>query len=131
MTVLSITWFAQLSDDEIINDTKAGGWKELALNQAGDRIKSAEYSDRTIHIHGNFSGSATLTMRGSAMNEPNPEITSHWFTLSSGKDGCDITAIDAIFGAVLLENPLWLSPLVVGGDGSTAINVDITMKKGT
>lgn len=133
MATTDITWFTRNSPEKALgsNDIKAGGWPSIPTAQAGERIYVAEYADTTIHINGSFSGSATAAMRGSCKDLPDPDTAGDWFTLHAAHDGSELSGLDANTGAVLLENPLWLSPLVTGGDGSTALNFDITLKKGT
>jgi hypothetical protein len=128
---ISITWFGRLASDAIANDIKTGGWQAMTSGTAGDRLKAAEYSDRTVQTYGTYSGGATISMRGSCMANPNPDTATDWFVLHAAHDGSALSGLAATAGAVLLENPLWLSPLVTGGDGSTSINYDITLKKGT
>lgn len=131
MAVKEITWFSRGNIKPVNNDIKAGGWQDLASGQAGSRIPVAEYADRTVQTHGDYSGSATIQMRGSCMADPDPETPAHWFAVHAAHDGAEILGLSATSGAVILENPLWLSPLVTGGNGSTAINYDITLYKGT
>ena len=101
----------------------------MPQGQAGERVLASEFADKTVHMSGSFSGSASGAMRGSCKENPNAETAGDWFNLGL-KYGVELSGTEA-FGAVILENPLWLSPLVTGGDGSTAINFDITLKKGT
>lgn len=72
-----------------MNDVKIGGWSDLATASAGERIEAAEYSDRTMQFSGDFSGGASISMRGSCMEDPDPDTPTDWFTLRAAHDGGD------------------------------------------
>lgn len=129
MAVISFTWY-RANQGGIVNDVKSGLWL-LGQDDVGQRVKTAEYSDRTIQHIGGYSGGASLVWRGSNLLDPDESTPADWFTLHAAHDGLELTALTANGGGVLLDNPLWISPLVSGGDVSTEVKALISLKKGT
>jgi len=98
-------------------------WDTLALGDEGKPLSLPANADVSIHAYGTFS-TATLKLRGT--NQP-LAVPTQWATLSD-PNGNDllIDAADQTAGKnaeQVLEHMLQYSPIVVSGDGSTAINV--------
>jgi len=115
------------SSGAIVNDAVLPSWA-LALDDVGDPVKMGAYSDRTVHFYGVFSG-GTVSLRGSNLPSPDPEDDGHWFTLTDPKLTTALEGIATPSGYVLYENPLFISPKLVGGDGATLVNVSILGRK--
>lgn len=97
-TVLETTWTGLLVTDD-------GSWTAL------DR-----HPDRTVQVFGTFGGA---TVRIEATNEPTPGAAV--FTLSD-QVGTPLS-FTAAGGRVAAEAARWVRPVVVGGDGTTALTV--------
>ena len=97
----------------------------LAANEDGDPLSHVGAADRTVHIFGTFSGGPTITLQGS--NDPTLAAGS-WATLHD-LAGAEIVAT-GITIAMLAENPEFIRPILSGGDGSTAVNINILSKTG-
>lgn len=70
------------------------------------------YPDKTVQVTGTF---GSVTLRGSNKANPNDATAADWFTLSDPQ-GNDLT-FTAAGGAIIAENPLWISPITTGGSG--------------
>lgn len=94
-------------------------WSGLAVNDVGDAFVLSNYADRSFQVVGTFGGAAIVVegsndgVNYSTLNDPqgNP------ISLSTAK-------IEAI--SELVVN---IRPRVVGGDGTTALNVIALVKK--
>jgi len=100
-------------------------WIITTANDVGEKIKIPQYQDKTVHIYGDFATSGSVTMRGS--NKPNPDeaTAGDWFTLTDAQ--ANAITKTAAAGEVILENPLWISPIKTAGTG--AIIISLTAKK--
>lgn len=98
------------------------GTYALASGETGDALNAAEFADRSAQVRGTFGG-ASLVIEGS-------------------NDGTNYETLHDPFGNLLsfslngikavMELTLYIRPRVVGGDGTTAIAVNIfTRRQGT
>lgn len=124
MAIIEVTYPEQNFDGIVLNDTIMLSWV-LGSGDSGSRVKSGNYADKTVQFVGTFGGSVSL--RGSNMVDPDPENASHWFSLTDAAG--NVVGGTSGGGSVVMESTLWISPLVVGGDGSTAISVLLLAKK--
>lgn len=127
MAVQPLT-YPNKNKERINNDVLLAKWT-LANGDVGEAIKGGNYSDQNIHFHGAFSTGGTVQLRGSNMEEPDPDNDAHWFVVRTGHDGSEISGVTTFYGAVILESVLWLSPKCTGGDGSTAIECSLKSNK--
>lgn len=96
-------------------------WEGLTNGDVGAKFIFSQYSDKTVHIEGNFADVAVV-MRGSNIQEADEANDAHWFTLS---DALGLPAqLSANGGITLLESPLWISPKVNAGAGA-AVNIHL------
>lgn len=112
---------------DVVNDAVLPVWA-LGAGDVGAPVKLGAYPDRTVYFFGTFNG-GSLALRGSNMEEPDPENDAHWFTLTDPKLSTPLEGVVTNSGFVLYENPLFISPKVTGGDGLTALNVAILGRK--
>lgn len=102
-------------------------WELLNSTAYGAKVKTVDYADKTVHVYGTFGAGGSITIRGSNKENPVESTTADWFNLNDpSKTALTFTGAG---GEQILENPLWISPLVTAGDGSTSINVAITAIK--
>ena len=97
-----------------IGATIAITWSGLLQGDNGDLIQFAHYLNKTFHVFGTFGG-ATITIQGSndGVNwGPLNDATGTALSLTTSKP---IRRTDDI--------PLYVRPLVVGGDGTTNLTV--------
>ena len=84
-------------------------------NRDGNGVAMAKHPDKTVHVIGNFSGSAEITIEGSN------DGGTGWFELR------DITGTALSYlaagGDLILENPTLIRPLLAAGNGTTDIDV--------
>lgn len=102
-------------------------WLAMPNGDVGEAFKVGEYNDGTVQFTGTFGTGGSVTLRGSNMPEPDVATAAHWFTMTDAQ-GNAITKTSAA-GEVQLEAPLWISPIITAGDGTTAINVYMKCKK--
>ena len=126
MAVVPVQYLNQ-SNGEILNDAVLPSWV-LSSGDVGAPVKLGAYPDRTVHFYGTFNGAA-IALRGSNMIDPDPSNFAHWFPLTDPKLTTALDDIRSASGYVIYENPLFISPAVTGGDGSTALNVAILGRK--
>lgn len=111
----------------IINDAVLPSWT-LALGDVGTPVIMGAHSDRTVHFFGTFGGGA-VSLRGSNKPAPDPSVAADWFPLTDPKLNTPLENITSASGYVIYENPLFISPVVSGGDGTTSITISILGRK--
>lgn len=115
------------SFDTGLGDVFAYAWV-LANGDTGVAIKTANFSDKCVQIDGTFGASGSVTLRGSNKAAPSDATAGDWFTLTDPQ--ANALTKTAAAGEQVLENPLWISPIVTAGDGTTALNIRIIAKRG-
>lgn len=113
---------------EPTQNTRLPVWLAIANGNVGERVKVGNYNDATVQIKGTFGVGGSVTMRGSDMADPDVETAAHWFTITDAQ--ANAITKTAAAGEVHLEAPMWLSPIVTAGDGTTAIDVHLKLVKG-
>lgn len=91
-------------------------WTGLLVTDDGSWTALDMHPDRTFQALGTFGG-ATVRLEGSNETTPGAAV----FTLSD-QVGAPL-AFAAAGGRVSAEAPRWVRPVIVGGDGSTALTV--------
>lgn len=120
MAVVEIT-NVRTGQSHVINPS----WTLTASGDVGARIKIPNYTDKTVHIYGDFADSGSVSLRGSNKPDPDEETAGDWFILTDAQANA-ITKLAAA-GEVVLENPLWISP--IKNAGTAAITLSLTAKK--
>lgn len=105
--------------DLIVNNAVMPQWT-LANGDQGERVKSAEFADKTIHFHGDFGSGGAVGIRGSNKVDPDPATAADWFNLTDAA-GDAITGKTSAGGFVIMENTLWVSPSCTAGTGVAII----------
>jgi lysophospholipase L1-like esterase len=103
-------------------------WTPLTTtNLDGQAFAMPAFADRSIHVYGTFGATATLTIQGS--NEATP---TQWVTLAAAGDPAE----DMIFLTAggndikqILEVCRFIRPLLSGGDGTTALTVQMLIRR--
>jgi len=95
-------------------------WADIGKDEVGISWISGEYTDKTVHILGNFSDS-TVTIEGT--NESTPSN----FVILTDPQGNPISKVVAAIEAIT-ESPLYLRPKVSGGT-TPSVTVIIVAKK--
>lgn len=94
-------------------------WAPLALGDDGEPAGLSQYADKSVQVSGVFGG-ATLAIEGS-------NDGSNWAPLSDPQgNNLNFTAAKI---EMVSEATQFIRPRVVGGDGTTALNVSIFMKE--
>lgn len=94
-------------------------WLAMAASDDGAPFSGSQYTDRSAQVSGTFGG-ATLRLQGS-----NDGVT--WATLSDPQgNALDFTSAKI---EMVTEATLFVRPLVVGGDGTTSLNVHLLLKE--
>lgn len=99
----------------------------LNNTDTGVAISAAKFKDKTVHIYGTFGAGGSVTLRGSNKAAPSDATSGDWVTLTDAQANAITKTADAI--EVLLEGPLWISPICTAGDGTTAITLDIVVER--
>ncbi len=91
-------------------------WETLTTtNRPGNGIESAKFPDKTVQVIGTFGASASIAVEGS-----NDDGTT-WFACHDITNA--VIALTAAGGALIVENPKLLRPVLSNGDGSTDVDV--------
>lgn len=98
-------------------------WENMLNGDVGSRVKGGAYKTRTVQTYGTFGTGGSITLRGSNKENPIETTPADWFPLNSAP-GSALTMTVA-GGANVLEDPLWLSPIVTAGDGTTLLNAAV------
>ena len=100
-------------------DVAVTTWDGLLLDDDGEPVRLAVYSDRSIQVTGTFGG-ASVTIGGS-----NDGITYHALTSTDGE------SLTLTSGALkqIVELPIFLKPRVFGGDGTTNLKVILSGRR--
>lgn len=89
-------------------------WKLLLLGDTGEAVNIGRYADRTVQVTGTFSGGSSIQLQGS------PDGVT-WGRLHDAQGVLiSITDNNAV---VIGDNPVFLRPIVISGDGSTSLNI--------
>ena len=96
-------------------------WTGLLLNDDGAWVLLGHYNDKSLHVYGTFGG-ATVTFEGSNEDAPSSEAV--------GLTDPTQTAISFTAKGLkqVLENPLFIRPVVTGGDGTTSLTVRLVCR---
>lgn len=95
-------------------------WATLTeTNTTGQGVRVAHFADRTVQMVGTFGGAA-VALQGS--NDSTDGSNGTWGTLTDPQ-GNNISKSAAAM-SVVMENPLWVRPLVTGGSG---VNVNVIL----
>lgn len=100
----------------------------LANGDTGVAVKTANFPDKCVQVDGTFGVGGSVTLRGSNKESPSDATAGDWFTLTDPQ--ANALTKTAAAGEQILENPLWISPIVTAGDGTTSLNVRLVAKRG-
>lgn len=89
-------------------------WETLNQGDEGEWVPFWEFQDRTVQLDGVFGG-ATVLWQGSLDEGENKTA----FTLHDTQNNLLAATSDAL--SVVLENVLYVRPLINGGSGTTAV----------
>ena len=93
-------------------------WETLTTtNRPGQGVQLARAPDKTVQIFGTFGTNASIAIEGS-----NDEGVT-WFLCHDITN--TVIALTAASGALIVENPKMIRPVLTNGDGSTDIDVYI------
>lgn len=91
-------------------------WLGLALGDDGSPMPFSQYTDRSVQVSGTFGGASVVIEGRNAPGLP-------WATLTDPQ-GNDLS-ITAAKIELVTEATLEIRPRIVGGDGTTSINVHL------
>ncbi len=107
-----------VSDDKIVTIR----WTGLLNTDYGEPVRVARYPDKTVQIHGTFGTTGLVAIEGSNQDEPTSAATD-WG--DCGDQVGVVLAIGELEPVVIAESPLWIRPIVSGGDGDTLLTCTI------
>lgn len=94
---------------------------EFVAAETGEAIELPRMADKSIHIHGTIGG-ATVTLLGSnAIDQANGVVLDTTFNVP-----ISVAALVTPYLQQIMQNPLWIWPVVVGG--SPTLIIDICIK---
>lgn len=110
-------------------------WTGLLTTDSGIAVELPRYADKTVHIFGTFAG-ATVTMYGSndplVVTDRNAGTlfgskTASWVQVSSTQN--PTIAVTSAALLTIIEDPIYMLPVVTGGDGTTSLKVIICCRR--
>lgn len=101
----------------------------LANGDTGKGVKTANFGDKCVQVDGTYGVGGSVTLRGSNKEAPDDATAGDWFSLTDPQANA-ITKTTGTNGEQILENPLWISPIVTAGDGTTSLNIRLIAKRG-
>jgi sugar lactone lactonase YvrE len=114
-TVVPVTTFPF----ETSRDVAVTTWDNMLMDDDGEPVRLAVYSDRSIQVAGTFGG-ASVTIGGSNDGE-----TYHALHDTSG---AVMTLTEGKLQQIV-ELPIYIKPRVFGGDGTTSLRVLMSGRK--
>lgn len=102
-------------------------WEGLTQGDVGERFAFSQYTDKTVHIYGDFGAGATATLRGSNVPDADANNADHWLPLTDAQANAITKTAAAL--EVVLESPLWVSPIVTGTPATANITVSLCGKE--
>ena len=106
---------------ELLGECRHIAWT-LAAGESGEWQAFTEFADRSVQVAGTFNG-ATVTLQGS--NDLTAPTNASTLTDPGGTPIVK-TAIALVH---ILEMPLWIRPAITGGGGSTAITINLVVRR--
>ena len=104
-------------------------WGDIPADEVGKQIYIPNHSDKTLQIFGSFTGGAVVSIEGS--NDPRAKddpASAVWWTVLNAQGNA--LSVSSAGGHLILDNPIYIRPKVVGGDISTAITAILCAKRG-
>lgn len=98
-------------------------WAGLTAGDVGDWVLLGHYADKCLHVYG-VVGGAVVTLEGT--NEDISAGSSYSVPLNDTLQ--NPIAINVTGMRQVLENPLYVRPVISGGDGTTAIAVRLVCR---
>ena len=98
-------------------------WETLTNGDDGTPVEHPGKADRVVQVTGTFGAGGTVVIEGS--NKAAPSADADWFTLVDQSDNA--LSFTAAGGEVVLPLTRWIRPHVTAGDGTTDLDVTITM----
>ena len=95
-------------------------WLPLANGDSGDPFILSQYSDRSVQINGTFGAGGTVVLQGT-----NDGVNYTTLTDNQG-NALSFTSTKLV---QVMEICVAIRPLVTAGDGTTAINVNMLVRK--
>ena len=90
-------------------------WEGLLQGDDGSPVEISQFPDKSVHSDGSYTSTGAIAMQGS-------NTGTAWFALTK-PGGAEISLTADTVGAMIVENPRFIRPLVTDGDGSTDIDV--------
>lgn len=110
--------------DASVLNTMVATWEGLATGDTGKSFAGGDYTDKTIHVFGDFTGGGSVSLQGSNDARANPSHPSHasasWVTCKDD-GGAAITFSATNSGALVATNYYWNRITVTG----TVADVDV------
>lgn len=106
------------------NSLKLVTWAPLTTaSPDGAPFEFADWADRAVQVFGTFGSGGSLVVQGSN-DFTNP---TNWVTIN----GTTGSALSFTAAGLLQMNeaPLWIRPLLVGGDGTSSITVAVLARR--
>jgi hypothetical protein len=101
-------------------------WEALAKNDTGSPVNAGSWRGiKTVQIVVTAAGEQNVTIQGS-MSSAGPWFTLHAIELDTG-EYFSLTAITTSMMAAIIEDPLFVRPLISNETGATAVDVDVTL----
>lgn len=110
-----------ITSQDLLFDNQICSWNGLTIaDPDGQPLSSAFTGDRTVQVQGTFGSGGTLVIEGTLDNQ-------NWYVLKDLSNSSLSFTSAGLRG--VLENVVSIRPRVVGGNGTTDINVILSIRK--
>ena len=99
-------------------------WTPLANGDSGSPVEMGDWADRTVQITGTFGAGGSVNMEGSNYKASETPV----YAILTDPQGNAVTKTTAAI-EVFEESPLIIRPNVTAGDGTTAIQVRMVVRR--
>lgn len=109
---------AEQADSHLnLGEVNVTTWTALANGDTGAKVQFASHPDKTVHILGTFGSGGTVSLQGS-------NDGTNWVILTDPLGNAITLTAEGL--KVVMENPLYIRPIVSAGDGTTDLTVILT-----
>ena len=99
----------------------------MANGDIGSPIAWADWADRSVGVYGTFGVAGNLRWEGSNKAAPDPAVATDWHPLSDPQG--NVLDFTTAKHEAVTEVVRWARPRVTAGDGATALDVEVVLRR--
>jgi hypothetical protein len=102
-------------------------WSGLLVNDDGAALAVPWFAEKTVHVKGTFGAGGTAKIQFTNDGATAATFGALTACLARSPDSVAIS-ITGEDGKIILENPVWLRPIITAGDGTTNLQCFIVCR---